>query len=73
MLLSTNPEKFFGRKLDIYDIGTGHPRTPKEFLEDEDILSPTQLNNLPIVKKTDESQITKANPTEIEKIRKAFL
>ena len=73
LLLSTNPEKFFGRKLDIYDIGTGHPRTPKEFLEDEDILSPTQLNNLPIVKKTDESQITKANPTEIEKIRKAFL
>jgi nucleoside-diphosphate-sugar epimerase len=73
LLLSTDTTKFFGRKLDIYDIGTGHPRTPKEFLEDEDILSPTLINNLPIVKKTDESQITKANPTEIEKIRKAFL
>ena len=73
LILSTDTTKFSGRKLDIYDIGTGNPRTPKKFLEDIDILPTTVLDTIPIVENEFESQCTKADPTEIEIIRKRFL
>ena len=52
----------------IYDIGTGNPRTPKEFLKDLDILPTTVLETIPVVESLDESQFTCADSTEIEKI-----
>ena len=52
----------------IYDIGTGNPRTPKEFLEELDILPTTILSSIPIVESLDESQFTCADSSEIEKV-----
>jgi len=58
----------YGKPDRIYDIGTGNPRTPKEFLEELDILPTTILSSIPIVENLDESQCTQADSTEIEKI-----
>ena len=58
----------YGKSDRIYDIGYGNPKTPKEFLEELDILPTTVLNSIPIVENFDESECTQADPTEIEKI-----
>jgi nucleoside-diphosphate-sugar epimerase len=58
----------YGKPDRIYDIGYGNPKTPKEFLEGLNILPTTVLSSIPIVEKLDESQLTCANSTEIEKI-----
>jgi nucleoside-diphosphate-sugar epimerase len=58
----------YGKPDRIYDIGYGNPKTPKEFLEELDILPTTILNSIPMIEKSDESQCTQADPTEIEKI-----
>jgi len=73
LILSTDTTKFSGRRMDIYDIGTGEPKTPKKFLKDLNILPTYSLESIPIVENVFESQSTKADPTEIEKIRKRFL
>ncbi|MBT7035238.1 MAG: NAD-dependent epimerase/dehydratase family protein [Lentimicrobiaceae bacterium] len=62
-----------GKSDKIYDIGTGNPKTPKEFLESISSLPTTIINSIPIIQKTDESLSTCADPTEIEKIRKRVL